>query len=41
MTIFPRSHVWNVIRESAKILTSLDHISENVVRQALKFRPKV
>ena len=41
MMIFPRSSVWNVIRESAKTLTSSDHISENIVKQALKFRPEV
>lgn len=41
MTIFPRSPIWNVIQESAKTLTSSDHISANVVRQALKFGPEV
>jgi len=40
MTIFPRLPVWNVIWESAKTLTSSDHISENIARQTLKFRPK-
>jgi len=37
MTIFPRSPVCNVIQESAKIPTSSDHISTNIVRKALKF----
>ena len=41
MTIFPKSPVWNVIRESTKTLTSSNHISANIVRQALKLRPKV
>lgn len=38
---FPQVIVWNVIRESAKTLTSLDHISANIARQALKFGPEV
>jgi len=41
ITILPMSPVWNVIQESAKALHALDHISENIARQALKFRPKV
>ena len=41
MTIFPRSPVWNVIQESAKIPTSSYHISANVARKALKFRYEV
>ena len=41
MTIFARSHVLNVIQESAKRPTSSDHISENIARKALKFGPKV
>ena len=39
--IFTRSLVQDVIRESAKTITSSDDISENIVRQDLKFRPKV
>jgi len=38
MTIFPRSPVWNVIQESTKRSTSLDHISVNIARKALQFR---
>ena len=41
MMIFPRSPVLNVIQESGKRPTSLDHISSNIVRKALKFRPQV
>ena len=41
MTILPRSPVWDVIREPAKTLTSLDHISENIARKYLKFGPEV
>ena len=41
MTIFPRSPVLNVIQESAKIPTSSDHISENIMKNALKFGTKV
>ena len=41
MTIFPRSPVWNVIQESAKRPTSSDHISANIERKALKFRPEL
>ena len=41
MTIFPRSPVWNVIKESTKRPTSSDHISTNISWNALKFRPKV
>ena len=41
MMIFPRSHVWNLIRGSAKTLTSSDYISENIPSQDLKFGPKV
>ena len=41
MTIFPRSLVWNVIQESAKRPTSLDHISANIAQKALKFRPEI
>ena len=37
MTIFPRSPIWNVIRESTKTLTSLDHIFENIANQDMKF----
>ena len=37
MTFFPRSPAWNVIPESRKTLTSLDHISENIAKQDLKF----
>jgi len=40
MTIFQRSHVWNVIWVSAKTLTSSDYISDNIVRKSLKFNPK-
>ena len=40
MTIFPKSPVWNVIRESAKTLTSSDHIYANIARQALNLDPK-
>ena len=41
MTIFPRSPVLNVIQESAKRPTSSDHISANIARKALKFRPEI
>ena len=41
MTIFPRSHVQDVILDSAKTITSSYHISKNVARQDLKFRLKV
>ena len=41
MEILPRSPVWNVTRESAKTITSSDHISVNIETQALKFRPEV
>ena len=41
MTMLPRSPVWNVIRESTKMLNSSNHISENIERQDLKFRPEV
>ena len=37
MMIFPRSPIWYGIMEPAKTLTSLDHISENIVNQDLKF----
>ena len=37
MTIFPRSLIWDEIREPPKTLTSTGHISENVVNQDLKF----
>jgi len=37
MTIFPKSLVWNVIKESAKRPTSSDHISANIGQKALKF----
>ena len=38
MTIFLRWPFWNVIQGSAKTLTSSDYISDNIVRQDLKFR---
>jgi len=41
MTFFPTSPVWNVIQESAKIPSSLDHISTNIVQKGLKFETKV
>jgi len=41
MTIFPKSPVLNVIRESAKRPTFSDHMSANIMRKALKFGPKV
>ena len=41
MMIFPRSPIWNVIQESAKRPTSLDHISTNIAQKSLKFGPKV
>ena len=37
MNIFPRSPLWDEIREPEKSLTSTDHISENIANQALKF----
>ena len=37
MNIFPRSPLWYEIREPEKDLTSIDHISENIANQALKF----
>jgi len=37
MTIFPRSHVWDVIWEPIETLNVLDSISENIVKQDLKF----
>ena len=37
MMIFPRSPVWDIIREFAKTLTSLNHILKNIARQDLKF----
>jgi len=40
MTFFPTSPIWDVIREPAKTLTSLDHISENTAIKELKFEPK-
>ena len=41
MTIFPRSPVWNVIREFAKRPTSSDHMSANIAQKALNFRLEV
>ena len=40
MTIFPRLPVWDVIQEPGKTITSLDHISDMIVRQDLKLKPK-
>jgi len=37
MTIFLRSPVWDVIREHAETLNFLDCISENIMKQELKF----
>jgi len=41
MMIFPRSHVLNVIQESAKRPASSDHISVNIMQKAMKFGSKV
>jgi len=41
MTIFPRSPVWDVIRELAKTLNVLDCIFENIDKKVLKFRPEL
>ena len=41
MMIFPRSPVWTVIQEFAKRPTSLDHISTNIGKKALKFEPEI
>ena len=41
MRIFPRPPVWNIIRESAKRPTSLDHISTNILRKYLSFGAEV
>jgi len=40
MMIFPRSPILDVIQEPAKTLTFLDHISVNIVRQDMKFKPE-
>jgi len=37
MMIFPRSLVWDVIWELVETLNVLDCISENIVKQDLKF----
>ena len=41
MMIFLGSPVWNVIQESTKKPTSSYHISANMARKALKFRPEL
>ena len=41
MTIFPRSPLSDEIREPAKIITSIDDISENFVNKYLKFLHEV
>jgi len=41
MMIFPKSPVWNVIQESAKIPTSSDNISANIARKDLKFGSEI
>ena len=41
MMIFLRSPIWHGIREPKKTLTSLDHISENVVNQDVKFSQNI
>jgi len=38
MSIFPRSPVWNVIQESAKMPTFSDYISANIEKKVMKFR---
>ena len=41
MMIFPRSLVWDEIMEPTKNLTSIDHISTNIVKKVLKFLHEV
>ena len=40
MKIFPRSPLWDEIQEAEKELISIEHISENVANQDLKFFDK-